>query len=43
MEKKIYKVCLRCGRKLKTLKSKERGYGDVCYEKSKVSRKNKLF
>lgn len=30
---KIYKNCLRCGRKLKTQEAKERGYGKVCWEK----------
>lgn len=26
-------LCRRCGRKLKSEKSKERGFGDACYKK----------
>ena len=33
IEKKQYKVCLRCGRKLRSIEAKERGYGRVCWEK----------
>ena len=36
---KEYKKCLRCGRKLKTDKAKQLGYGDICYEK--VIKENK--
>jgi hypothetical protein len=42
-EKKIYPVCKRCGRKLKTDETKERGMGKVCWEKSQHTSKPKLF
>lgn len=43
-EIKYHRYCLRCGRKLKTEKAKLRGYGDVCYEKSRTERiQRKLF
>ncbi len=35
------KVCRRCGRKLKSLKSRELGMGEVCYKKWCEERKNK--
>lgn len=38
-EKKLYKYCLRCGRKLKTIESREIGYGKVCYEKTLKDKK----
>lgn len=41
--KKLHKVCLRCGKKLKKIEYRERGYGPVCWEKIKVERKKKLF
>ena len=28
-----YTKCLRCGRKLKTEEAKERGFGQICWEK----------
>lgn len=31
MDEKLYDKCIRCNRKLKTLKAKQRGYGDYCY------------
>lgn len=30
----IVKLCKRCGRKLKSTESKERGYGKTCWEKA---------
>lgn len=39
-----YKVCKRCGRPLKSIECKERGYGRVCWEKHKKSKRvKKLF
>ena len=36
--------CKRCGRKLKSDESKERGYGKICYEKAQNKEKiKKLF
>ena len=35
MEQKIYKRCLRCGRKLKNDEARKIGYGKICFEKSK--------
>ena len=29
----IYKNCLRCGRKLRSVESKEVGFGKICWEK----------
>ena len=42
---KEYDRCLRCGRKLKTFENRARGFGKVCWEKSKKNAKNskKLF
>lgn len=34
MENMYYNHCLRCGRKLQSEESRQRGYGDICYEKS---------
>ena len=42
-EKKIYPVCKRCGRKLKTDEAKERGFGPVCLLKAKTENKHPLF
>lgn len=33
MKDKKYKTCLRCGRRLKTDKARQLGYGDTCYRK----------
>lgn len=41
MEDKLYKVCLRCGRKLKNPEFRKRGYGSVCWEKVKKERHHK--
>ena len=41
---KTYENCIRCGRKLKTDESKERGFGKVCWEKwNKETKNKKLF
>lgn len=29
----LHKTCLRCGRKLKSIESKELGFGKICWEK----------
>ena len=42
-EKKIYPVCKRCGRKLKSDEAKERGFGPVCLLKAKTEIKHPLF
>ena len=38
---KLYKVCLRCGRKLKNLEARQRGFGKICFEKWKESQNHK--
>ena len=44
MEQKEICLCRRCGRKLKTDEARERGYGKVCWEKSRTSvEKRPLF
>jgi hypothetical protein len=43
MEKKIYPVCKRCGRKLKTDEARERGFGPVCLLKMQTEKKHPLF
>ena len=43
MKQKEFKTCLRCGRKLKSLESKQRGYGDICAEKMRNDNKLPLF
>lgn len=40
---KLYKYCLRCGKPLKSIESRLRGYGDICYEKIIQSNKKPLF
>lgn len=40
---KEYKVCLRCGRKLKTEQTRLIGMGKVCLEKSKAEKHKRLF
>lgn len=42
-EKKIYPVCKRCGRKLRSEETRERGMGKVCWEKSQHIAKSRLF
>lgn len=33
MKQQIYTRCLKCNRKLKTIKAKQRGYGECCWKK----------
>ena len=33
METRLYDRCLRCNKRLRTLKAKQRGYGDRCWKK----------
>ena len=42
-EKIVKKYCKRCHRELKDEKSKELGYGKICYNKIKLLNKNYLF
>ncbi len=37
-EGNIYKFCLRCGRRLKTLENQQRGMGKTCWEKAKTEK-----
>ncbi len=44
MDKEVYTLCKRCGRKLKSLESKKIGMGKVCWSKYKSeSNRKKLF
>ena len=36
-----HEYCLRCGRKLKTLENRIRGYGNICYKKIHTENINK--
>ena len=40
---KEYEYCLRCGRKLKSEKTRKLGYGDICFKKMKTQHKHRLF
>lgn len=40
---KEYEYCLRCGRKLKSDRTRQQGYGNICYKKMKARQKNRLF
>lgn len=41
---KLYNYCLVCGRKLKNIESRKRGYGSICARKiNQNSLQNKLF
>ena len=40
---KEYEYCLRCGRKLKSDKTRKQGYGDICFKKMKTNQRNRLF
>ena len=40
---KEYSFCLRCGRKLKNPKFRQRGYGDVCWKKVNGKKVKTLF
>lgn len=42
-DSKEHEYCLRCGRKLKNLRARERGYGITCFNKLKQSHMVKLF
>lgn len=44
-EEKLYTYCIRCGKRLKTLENKQRGMGQVCWEKHQkaLTKKHKLF
>lgn len=42
-EKKIYPVCKRCGRKLKTDEAREQGFGPVCLLKMQTEKRHPLF
>ena len=41
MEYQEIKLCRRCGRRLKTDEAKERGYGKICWKKSRTSAEKK--
>lgn len=44
MEKQVYEFCIRCGRRLRTPESQERGMGKICAEKYiEKEGKKKLF
>jgi len=38
-----YNYCLRCGRKLKKPENRIRGMGKICWEKSRIENKRRLF
>lgn len=40
---KEYEYCLRCGRKLKSVETRRKGYGIVCEKKMRVEHRKKLF
>lgn len=42
MEKE-HEYCLRCGRKLKNVDARLKGYGSICEQKMKVENSNRLF
>lgn len=42
-EKKVYPVCKRCGRKLRTPEAKELGMGKICKAKYEKSTRISLF
>lgn len=42
-ENKEHEFCLRCGRKLKNLKAREKGYGAVCERKMRHEKSRQLF
>ena len=43
MEVKLYKYCLRCGKPLKSIEARTKGFGPVCEKKMKQSIKRRLF
>lgn len=38
-----HNYCLRCGRRLKTVDARIKGYGPVCEQKMRVENSNRLF
>lgn len=42
-DKVLYKCCLRCGRKLKSVEARTRGYGIICEKKMKEIQVRRLF
>ena len=42
-EEKEHEYCLRCGRRLKTVESRMRGYGSVCEKKLSIKHIKPLF
>lgn len=40
---KEYNRCLRCGKRLKNMEYRLRGYGKICWEKIKQKNSKKLF
>lgn len=40
---KEYQYCLRCGRKLKSTENRLRGMGPICWEKSHIEYRRRLF
>ena len=43
MQEKDHEYCLRCGRKLKNLRAREKGYGSVCERKMRHEKGCRLF
>ena len=43
MDRKEHEYCLRCGRKLRSEKSRVIGYGAVCEAKMKTEKSRQLF
>ncbi len=40
---KLYTHCLRCGKKLRNVNTRIRGYGNVCYKKMQLEKGKRLF
>ena len=40
-EQRLFKYCIRCGRKLVSMENRQRGMGDTCWEKWKVQETKK--
>lgn len=40
---KEYDKCLRCNRKLKSEINRQRGYGEICWQKLNIEKKGRLF
>ena len=40
---KLYRYCLRCGKRLKSPEAQLLGYGPVCMEKMKITKNRRLF